>query len=227
MATKTVMVLGAGLSGICAARRAIENGLSVTVFEKADQLGGLWYCKDDLSHVCMYDGLRSNQPRQIMELPEYYFARQDEWYFSAKEVQDYLIGYAETFGVDKVVKFQKEVLEIRPKNIDGKDSWEVTVKDLLTNEKEIANFDFVAICNGHHSDPQMVVIKGQQVFKGEQLHSVKYRKAEKFKGNCLMRPKCIKTIKNSIYFSFRKTCPCDWIRCISHGHFDAAHKRMY
>lgn len=97
-------------------------------------------------------------------------------------MQEYLIGYAEKFGVDKVVQFDKEVSRIHPIDQGGQIKWEVTVKDLQNDSEKTHEFDFVAICNGHHSDPQLVAIKGQEIFKGEQLHSVKYRKAEKFKG---------------------------------------------
>lgn len=179
MAQKTVMILGAGMAGLCAAKRALERGFKVIVYEKGDGLGGLWHCKDDLDHVCMYEGLRSNQPRQIMQYPDYFFPQQDQWYFSAKEVHNYLINYAVEFGVDKVVQLQKEVTEIRPG--DGK-NWKVTVTDLQSKVKETREFDFVAICNGHFNQPRMVAVKGQELFKGDQIHSVKFRKAKQLQG---------------------------------------------
>lgn len=40
---KTVVVIGAGPSGLTAARRLKEAGLEVTVFERRSRIGGLWY----------------------------------------------------------------------------------------------------------------------------------------------------------------------------------------
>lgn len=179
---KSVMVLGAGISGLCAAKRAMESGFLVTVFEKADQIGGLWYSNDDMDRVCMYEDLITNLPRPIMEYPDFFFDSKDQ-YFSAKGVQDYLVAYAKKFEVDTVVNLQHEVIEVRPGQNDR--AWDVKVKDILANEITTRSFDFVAICNGHYYDPITSVIKGQEVFKGEQIHSVQYRKAEKFRGKIM------------------------------------------
>lgn len=171
------------MSGLCAAKRALELDFQVTVYEKADDMGGLWHCKDDVDHVCMYEGLRSNQPRQIMEYPDFHFPTEDQWYFSAKEVQNYLMAYAKQFAVDKVIQFKQQVVEIRPGKIAA---WDVTVKDLQLNREERRSFDFVTICNGHFNDPRIAGVKGQELFKGEQIHSVRYRKASDFRGTQLI-----------------------------------------
>lgn len=183
MSQKSVMILGAGMSGLCAAKRALERDFQVTVYERADQLGGLWYCKDDEDHYCMYDGLKSNQPKQIMVYPDCPYPQEDQWYFSAHEVHEYLMDYARKFSVDKVIKFNRQVIEIRP----GKEkAWEVTENDLQLNMQEKRSFDFVAICNGRYNDPRTIAIPGQEVFQGQQIHSVKYRKAEKFRGSSMI-----------------------------------------
>ena len=128
----------------------------------------------------MYEGLESNQPRQIMEYPDYPFPQKDKWYFSAQEVQEYLVSYSRQFGVDQLVQFRQEVLSIRPAGDGG---WLVVVRDLQMDQEEERHFDYVMICNGHFREPRMVAVKGQDLFKGRQLHSVRYRKAEKFRGN--------------------------------------------
>lgn len=174
------MVLGAGLSGLCAAKRALENDFLVTVYEKDDQMGGLWYQNEDMNRACMYEGLKSNQPKPVMEYSDFFFEGEDQ-YFTAKQVQDYFVAYAKKFKVDEVVKLQHEVMEVRPAK-DDKGEWQVTVKDRQTNQTEIKFFDFVVICNGHYSKPLVRVIPGQDVFTGDQIPSVKYRKALPFRG---------------------------------------------
>ena len=57
------------------------------------------------------------------------------------------------------------------------------MKDLEDGGKEyVRDFDYVVICNGHYSVPRIPEVKGQELFKGEQIHSVKYRKADQFSG---------------------------------------------
>lgn len=179
------MILGAGLSGLAAGRRAIESGFQVTVYERMDQLGGLWYYTEDPDHVCVYDGILTNQPKEINELPDFSFSNKDQWYFSAKEVQEYFMAYAEKFAVDSVIRFNHEVVDISPAKKLDKD-WRVTVKDRQTNTVEVKYFDFVIICNGHYSLPNVVDVKGQERFRGEQIHSVKYRNAEPYRGKSVL-----------------------------------------
>lgn len=180
---KTVMVLGAGMSGLCAAKRALENDFSVTLYEKTDQIGGLWYYKeDDPDHVCTYEGLVTNQPRQVMEFPDFHYPFQDRWYFDAKEVQKYLIAYAEKFKVDKVIEFNHQVIHVEPQKDESSTGWTVVVKNCVTKEFVTKQFDFVVIANGHYTNPRYPSIKGSELFQGDQIHSIKYRKKEPYKG---------------------------------------------
>lgn len=61
-----VAVIGAGTAGLCAAKTALQNGLEVTVFELAKQVGGTWVYTDTVGtdeyglevHTSMYQGLQ-------------------------------------------------------------------------------------------------------------------------------------------------------------------------
>lgn len=43
---KKIVIIGAGASGLCAARRAISKGFDVTVFEQTEHIGGTWVYTD-------------------------------------------------------------------------------------------------------------------------------------------------------------------------------------
>ncbi|KAI9249884.1 hypothetical protein BY458DRAFT_559853 [Sporodiniella umbellata] len=43
---KKIAVIGAGLSGLCSAQVLLESGFEITVFERAEALGGLWNYTD-------------------------------------------------------------------------------------------------------------------------------------------------------------------------------------
>lgn len=66
MGKLNVAVVGAGLSGLCAAKYAKSFGHSVTIFEQCGQLGGTWIYNDQTGvdeyglniHTSMYENLR-------------------------------------------------------------------------------------------------------------------------------------------------------------------------
>lgn len=41
-----VVVIGAGPTGLCAAKHALAHGYDVTVYEQANQVGGTWVYTD-------------------------------------------------------------------------------------------------------------------------------------------------------------------------------------
>uniref|UniRef100_A0A182TSG8 Flavin-containing monooxygenase n=1 Tax=Anopheles melas TaxID=34690 RepID=A0A182TSG8_9DIPT len=65
-------IIGAGMAGLAAARRVLEIGAQVTIFERMDQLGGTWIYTDEVGvdryglpvHTSMYRGLRTNLPKE-------------------------------------------------------------------------------------------------------------------------------------------------------------------
>lgn len=66
-----VGVIGCGAAGLAAARVfSRTDGMSVTVLEKDDELGGVWRHMPGDSTRPMYQGLRTNLPREIMAYRE-------------------------------------------------------------------------------------------------------------------------------------------------------------
>lgn len=61
-----IAVIGAGPSGLCAAKNSIQAGHNVTVFEQGAVIGGQWAYSDDVDdvtagqmvHSSMYKSLR-------------------------------------------------------------------------------------------------------------------------------------------------------------------------
>lgn len=43
---KKIVIIGAGASGLCAARHAISKGYDVSIFEQTDHVGGTWAYTD-------------------------------------------------------------------------------------------------------------------------------------------------------------------------------------
>lgn len=76
-----VAVLGSGFSGLVATKHAIEAGLDVQCFEQNDEVGGIWIYNEEsgvqsngrVIHSTIYQNLRSNLPKELMEFPDFKF----------------------------------------------------------------------------------------------------------------------------------------------------------
>lgn len=59
---------------------------------------------------------------------------------------------------------------------------QVYVWDHVNDTCDPVYYDFIYVCNGHYTEPDMPTIEGMELYQGEQMHSHLYRRAEKFKG---------------------------------------------
>ena len=64
-----IAVIGAGPSGLVAAKHALEAGFDVTVFEASDDLGGQWYTS--AAHSGIWPGMRTNTSRMMTAFSDY------------------------------------------------------------------------------------------------------------------------------------------------------------
>ncbi|MEM6753250.1 MAG: NAD(P)-binding domain-containing protein [Cyanobacteria bacterium P01_C01_bin.38] len=172
MNIKKVCVIGAGVSGLVAAKTFLEDGFDVTVFEKKPSLGGVWEKSRTYPQVTTQNS-RHTYCFSDYPMPEDY----PEWP-SGEQVRRYLQSYADNFGVTERIRFQAEVIDISRKK--GEEAlWVVSFQ--INNENEIKEqkeeFDFVLICNGTFNIPKMPVLPGKEDFiavGGKVLHSSKF-----------------------------------------------------
>lgn len=57
--------------------------------------------------------------------------------------------------------------------------WKVTTKNHETNIETIYVTPYVCVASGHHATPKYASFPGQDTFKGEIIHSVKFKSALK------------------------------------------------
>lgn len=191
MSVLNVAVIGAGTSGLCAAKYALKEGFNVTVYEQNEVLGGIWWYTDQTGkdkyglnvHTAMYQGLRTNLPYQLMEFPDFHYPEGTKSYPPQAEVLKFLHSYADKFDLKKHIKYSHVVIRCLPIE-NGK--WEVIVKDLPSNIFETKIYDVVFVANGHFATPKIPHIDGASEFKGKMIHSHDFRSAEVHRGESVL-----------------------------------------
>ncbi|XP_040987318.1 flavin-containing monooxygenase FMO GS-OX-like 4 isoform X3 [Juglans microcarpa x Juglans regia] len=198
--SRHVAVIGAGASGLVAARELRREGHSVVVFERGDQVGGTWVYTPNVEsdplgidptrttvHGSLYNCLRTNLPREAMGYVDYPFVSKDDpdrdprRFPGHREVLMYLKDFALEFGVSEMVRFETEVVCVRL--VEGsKSKWKVKSKKGGKDEVALEEiFDAVVVCNGHFTEPRIAEIPGMNEWPGKQMHSHNYRVREPFR----------------------------------------------
>ena len=96
-------------------------------------------------------------------------------YPSHKHLAKYFQDYAIHFGLYPLIRFNTLVTHCE-RNKEGK--WEVTTQS--NGSETTAEFDALAVCNGHHWLPRMPKYPGQ--FSGEFIHSHEVKRFSRFTG---------------------------------------------
>lgn len=180
-----VGIIGAGAAGLCAIKHSIAFGCEAVAFEQCGVIGGTWVYTDSTESSTngivvhsnsMYDGLRTNLPKELMQFPDFPFPPNEKSFLPANDVNDYLNSYADAFGLRNCIKLNHHVLRVRPANGE----WEVITLNYAESRNETFKFDIVLVCNGHFSDPDKPNIEGSNLFLGHQMHSHDFRTTKRF-----------------------------------------------
>lgn len=180
--SKNVCVIGAGPSGLVAARELRKEGHLVVVLEQNHDIGGQWLYdpkvegEDPLGrnsflevHSSMYASLRLASPREIMGFTDFPFSvkkgRDMRRFPGHKELLLYLNDFVEWFGLRDLIRFNTKVeyVGMVDYGVVGKDlKWVVRSREKKSTEKVVVEevFDAVVVASGHYSHPRLPSIKG-------------------------------------------------------------------
>ncbi|PIN00899.1 Flavin-containing monooxygenase [Handroanthus impetiginosus] len=201
--SKKVCVIGAGPSGLVAARELRKEGHNVVVLEQSHDVGGQWLYEPKVDqenplgkdsflkvHSSMYASFRLASPREIMGFRDFPFVVKkgsDMRRFPGhRELFLYLIEFCEKFGLREMIRFNTRVenVEMLDYPVVGKDlKW--IVKSKVENTVEEV-FDAVVVATGHYSQPRLPKINGMDAWKRKQMHSHIYRVPQPFKNEVVV-----------------------------------------
>ncbi|MGZ8734468.1 MAG: flavin-containing monooxygenase, partial [Acidimicrobiia bacterium] len=160
----SVVVIGAGMSGLLAAHRLQQADIPFVVLEKDDDVGGTW-----LENT--YPGCRVDNPNHNYS---YSFAQRHDWpfHFSTQGVlQGYFRDCADVFAVRDHVRFGTEVLSAVWS--DDHHRWTVRTRDTRGHETTIVA-DAVISAVGQLNRPSYPDIEGRESFEGPAFHSARW-----------------------------------------------------
>lgn len=159
-----VLIIGAGVSGLCAAIKLKQAGIPYTIVEKNPQLGGTWF--------------ENRYPEVGCDVPNHYysysFRRKADWtdyYSKGAEIEDYLLACAREFGVDDEIQFETEVLSAEYDEDNAR--WRVTLR-LATGATHVVEAGVLVSATGQLNRPKVPNIPCMETFKGPLFHSARW-----------------------------------------------------
>ena len=160
----SVLIVGAGISGIGAAIALDRLGISWALVEKNTSLGGTW--------------LENNYPEAGVDTPNHFYsysyARRTDWpgYFSKRDdVLGYLEDVAEQFGISDCITFGTTVDEMTWD--ESHQTWNVVLRDAVGVRTIIASA--VISATGQLNRPKKNMCVGSDTFRGDLFHSAEWR----------------------------------------------------
>jgi Flavin-binding monooxygenase-like len=174
MATRTVCVIGAGPSGLTAAKAFHEAGFGVTVLERGDGVGGNWRFSEAVGHSSVFDTTHIISSKTHSQFSDFPLPDSASDYPSHRQLLAYFESYAANFGIDKRITFGATVEHCSPRA----NGW--LVEYTQNGQRTSAQFDALAVCNGHHSRPRWPSYPG--TFAGRLMHSHEFKRAAPFQG---------------------------------------------
>jgi thioredoxin reductase len=170
-------VIGAGSSGIAAAKALYLAGVPFDCFEKGSVIGGNWVYDNPNGQSACYDTLEINTSCPRMAYSDFPMPADFPDYAVHHQVRDYFEAYVDHFGFRHTITFDTSVEEVT-RNADG--TWQVRIAG--PNGQETREYAAVLVANGHHWDARWPEPTYPGDFEGEQIHAHDYRSSAELAG---------------------------------------------
>ena len=161
--TDKVCIIGAGSSGLAAAKTFAERGIPFDCLERENDIGGLW--NETTGTGVVYDTTYLVSSRKYTGFVDYPMPDEYPTYPSHREALAYLAWLREKFRHSRPDRAQHHRRARRAAPGGG---WSVQIKG-----ERPRLYRALVIANGHHDVPRMPKIPGK--FTGEIMHSRDYR----------------------------------------------------
>ncbi len=159
----SVVIIGAGMSGLLAAHRLQQIGVPVRILEKNTDLGGTW-------HENTYPGCRVDVANHTYS---YSFQQKFDWpdYNSPRAVlHQYFSDCADAWDVRRLIQFDTEVTSMTWS--DDTSSW--TLETVTPDGEATVEASVVISAVGQLNQPILPAIEGRESYAGTWWHSARW-----------------------------------------------------
>lgn len=161
-----VCIIGAGSSGITAAKALVDASIDFDCFERGSHVGGNWVYKNDNGLSACYESLHINTTTQIMAYHDYPMPTSLPAYPNHYQIKRYFDDYVDHFGLRQRITFNTSVTHAQ--RLQDK-RWRIRL-----DNGEQRDYDKLIVANGHHWDPRWPEPAFAGSFDGAQIHSHSY-----------------------------------------------------
>ncbi len=170
----TACIIGAGSSGIAAAKGLHERGIPFDCYEKSDRVGGNWVFGNANGMSSAYRSLHINTSRERMEYSDYPMPKSYPDFPHHTHIAEYFDNYVDHFGFRDRITFETGVQHVA-RDADG--GWTISLDTGRT-----ARYDALLVANGHHWDPRWPEPQFPGHFDGVEMHAHNYVENTDFRG---------------------------------------------
>ena len=161
-----VCIIGAGCSGITAAKALYEHGFDFDCYEKSDRVGGNWVFGNKNGMSSAYRRLFINTSRERMQYSDFPMPKHYPTFPHHSQIAEYFDAYVDHFGFRSRIRFETGV---KHAELLGDRTWLITLDNGRTER-----YDALIVANGHHWDPRYPEPPFPGEFHGLAIHSHYY-----------------------------------------------------
>ncbi|GAC1573612.1 MAG: NAD(P)/FAD-dependent oxidoreductase [Sphingomicrobium sp.] len=159
----TALIIGAGISGLCAAIELAKAGIPYTIVERSHELGGVWFEN-------RYPGAACDVPSHLYSFSFAPF-RWSRFFAGSREIHAYLADVADRFSVREHIRFGLEVIEARWD--ETRSLWHADVRH-DDGSIETLSASMIVSGVGAFNKPRLPNIPGLDEFQGVSVHTARY-----------------------------------------------------
>jgi 4-hydroxyacetophenone monooxygenase len=159
----SALIIGAGISGLCAAVELTNAGVPYVILERRPDVGGVWFEN-------RYPGAACDVPSHLYSFS---FAAYDwsRFFADSREIHAYLGRVARDFKIEDNIRFGIEVTEVRYDQTKGE--WEASV-NTTSGERRVLRANILISCVGAFNKPRIPAVPGLESFAGPSVHTARY-----------------------------------------------------